>query len=413
MLLIELYNLLILSVFAFSLFIASKNFKISFLSPAMFFGIFWFFISSLAFLNSKVFPISPTTLLFLVTSFLMLLIPDVLLSRRIFKHKKRFHFKWNKSIIIFGFFTGLLAVLVLVLSHGISLKSLLSPSKIILLSNEAYASKIKGEMSKPLLYTILISGFYSTCIFAGIQFSNNHKKNKISFIPFIIGVLIMLIETSKAAFLYTTILWISGYFAANVFFGNKTLFTNKVVKIFTRFFIAILILFLISSINRYNLSFDSRQNILSIILMKAQIYFFGGLGSFNDWFINVYSFNMNEMGFGKYTFGLFEKEKGVFRDFTTFENGYRTNIYTYFRHLVVDFGIFGSLIFHLCLGFILSLIYKLVQSGWKTLIPLLAFSYTFILWSFIISISVYKTVIFAIVLSLILMFISQLNSEKK
>tara|TARA_B110000459_G_scaffold168413_1_gene187445 strand:- start:1498 stop:2742 length:1245 start_codon:yes stop_codon:yes gene_type:complete len=409
----SIYNVLLMIGFGLLLFFARYKFKISFLAPALFYGLFWFFVSLLAVLNSGTFPIHPLTISYVIASFLMMIFAHIVLNKFSAKHQIKYSFRWNKLIIITGFLFGFFAIITIIISHGFSLSDLFSPSKIILLSNEAYASKIKGEVSKPLLYIFFISIFYASCIFAGIQYSNNNKKNRISFLPFLVGVLIMLVETSKASFLYTVILWLGGYFSVTVFDDSKELFSKKFISLTKRLVITILLLFIISSINRYNLLEGSNENVFSLILMKFQIYFFGGLSSFNDWFLNVYTFSSSELGFGKYTFGIFDKEKGVFRDFTKFDDNYSTNIYTYFRHLIVDFGVIGALIFHFLLGGFFSLLFRLVQSGWKIFIPLLAISYTFTMWSFIISIFIYKTIIVSVCISSVLMFFSQIKSKNE
>jgi oligosaccharide repeat unit polymerase len=409
----SIFNVLLMIGFGLLLFFARYKFKISFLAPALFYGLFWFFISLLTVLNSGIFPINPLTILYIISSFLMMLFAHISLNKFSLKHQRKYSFRWNKIIIITGLFFGFFAIITMMIAHGFGFSDLLSPSKIILLSNEAYASKVKGEFSPPLLYSILISIFYSSCIFAGIQYSNNIKSSRIVFLPFLVGILIMFVETTKAPFLYTLILWIGGYFSAKAFEGSTELFSKKFKKIVKRLFIAILLLFIISSINRYNLLENSNKNIFSLILMKFQIYFFGGLSSFNDWFLNVYTFSSFDIGFGKYTFGVFDKERGVFSDFTKFENNYSTNIYTYFRHLIVDFGVIGGLLFHFLIGFVLSIIYRLVQSGWKILIPLLAISYTFTMWSFIISILIYKTILVALFISIILIFLSQIKFKNE
>ena len=109
----------------------------------------------------------------------------------------------------------------------------------------------------------------------------------------------------------------------------------------------------------------------------------------------------------------FNKVRDIFIDFTKFSNIYSTNIYTYFRHLIVDFGVIGSLVFHFFIGFVLSLIYRLVQSGWEIFIPLLAISYTFTIWSFIISIFIYKTILAPICMSIFLIYLTKINFKNE
>tara|TARA_B100000767_G_C19726825_1_gene519864 strand:+ start:355 stop:705 length:351 start_codon:yes stop_codon:yes gene_type:complete len=109
----------------------------------------------------------------------------------------------------------------------------------------------------------------------------------------------------------------------------------------------------------------------------------------------------------------FDKVRGVFNDFTKFQNIYSTNIYTYFRYLIVDFGVIGSLMFHFLIGFILSLNYRLVQSVWEIFIPLLVILYSFTVWSFIISTVIYKTILAAICMSISLMYITKIKFKNE
>ena len=414
-----LFNVLLMLAFGLLLLFARFKYKISFLAPGLFYGLFWFFIALLAVLNYKNFPLDPMTLLFVISSFIMMLISHILITSKIklsklsIKNKVRFNLYWNKWIIIMGFFAGLLAVVTIVIAHGFSISELLSPTKIVLLSNEAYASKVRGNFTMPILYSLLIPIFYASSIFGGIHYANDLKSKRISFLPFLIGIIIMLIETTKAPFLYTLILWIGGYFSFKVYEGGSDLLSKDFKILIRRFLLAIILLFLISKINRYNL-LESTNNtgLLSIILLKFQIYFFGGLSAFSEWMCNVYVLNVSDIGFGRYTFGFFDKERGVFSDVMKFDNNYQTNIYTYFRHIITDFGIIGSLFFHLFIGILLSIIYRLVQSGKKLFIPILTISYVFIMWSFIISIIIYKTILAAILISILLIFFSQLKFKK-
>ena len=417
-----IYNVLNVSImigFGLLLFFARYKFKISFFAPALLYGLFWFFISLLAVLNYSIFPIHPLTLIYVISSFLMLLVAHILLnsksnlSKLSINPQRSYNLYWNKLIVIMGFFFGIFAIITIIIAHGFDFSDLFSPSKIILLSNEAYASKVRGDFSMPILYSLLIPIFYASSIFGGIYYANDLKSKRISFLPFLIGIIIMLVETTKAPFLYTLILWIGGYFSFKVYEGRSDLLSKNFKSLITRFLLAIILLFIISKINRYNL-LESTNNtgILSIILLKFQIYFFGGLSAFSEWICNVYDLNVSGIGFGRYTFGFFDKERGVFSDVMKFDNNYQTNIYTYFRHIITDFGIIGSLFFHLFIGILLSIIYRLVQSGKRLFIPILTISYVFIMWSFIISIIIYKTILAATLISILLMFFSQLKLKK-
>ena len=120
-----IYNILnvsIMIVFGLLLFFARYKFKISFLAPALFYGLFWFFISLLAVLNYRVFPIHPLTLIYVISSFLMLLFAHILLNYKIILNKlsinpqRTYSLYWNKLIVITGFFFGIFAIITIILS---------------------------------------------------------------------------------------------------------------------------------------------------------------------------------------------------------------------------------------------------------------------------------------------------------
>jgi hypothetical protein len=101
-------------------------------------------------------------------------------------------------------------------------------------------------------------------------------------------------------------------------------------------------------------------------------YFFGSIYAFSDYFISrlgidsisIY-FHESQLAFGYYSFKpffeLFGGNKifpmGYYEDFYNFNDIIKSNIFTYYRQLIQDFGILGSLIFILFMGITIHFFY--------------------------------------------------------
>jgi oligosaccharide repeat unit polymerase len=94
--------------------------------------------------------------------------------------------------------------------------------------------------------------------------------------------------------------------------------------------------------------------------------------------------------------GLRSRLVGVYSEYVTLEDG-ESNIYTAFRGLIEDFSLPGAAVFCVLVGFMAGRAYRFTVAGRTIWVAALAGYYVFVLWSPIISVFVYNSLILAIV----------------
>src|SRR5437867_3238013 len=128
------------------------------------------------------------------------------------------------------------------------------------------------------------------------------------------------------------------------------------------------------------------------------------LGVFSGWLASYGLWDGLHLTFGQYTFaGVFDllhihtRVAGLYTEQVVI-NGSQYNIYTAFRGLVQDFTVPGALAFLVLVGFLAELTYKRARSGNLLYARLLAAFYAATLWSFVVDIFIYNTIVLAFVL---------------
>ena len=101
------------------------------------------------------------------------------------------------------------------------------------------------------------------------------------------------------------------------------------------------------------------------------------------------------MGITNYL-GIVERKSGIYDEFVDISlYGDQTNVYTIFRILIEDFGIIGTLIFFLLLGYFAQRMYINVRTlrRYKSSLTFIVAFYFLTSWSFVTSVFVYTSYI--------------------
>jgi len=157
--------------------------------------------------------------------------------------------------------------------------------------------------------------------------------------------------------------------------------------------------FVISQASRMKLNIaDAGQ--FTFITNYLKVWFSGNISGFCSWF--DVDFNPNTSSHGFYSlaglsewFGVTERKVGIYE--TTIDVNHEmvfSNIYTFFRFVIDDFGLSGSFLFFLTLGFISSYFFRQSKRGSLASASLLSGVVALLLFSFISSIWAYNSILF-------------------
>jgi oligosaccharide repeat unit polymerase len=204
--------------------------------------------------------------------------------------------------------------------------------------------------------------------FISFNIKNRFKKVGFFLISILPSIFSMLFQSSKLLFLYGVLFYISAWVILRIYSGNKRLIPANATKSLS--FILILFTPLLLIAFRAREGFNDFGIIELIPVMSS--YFFGSIYAFSDYFNSLFGLETvsqyideDRLTFGYHSFKPFFEffggtkifPIGYYEDSFNYNDTIQSNIFTYFRQLIQDFGIFGSILFIFFMGFIIHLFY--------------------------------------------------------
>lgn len=283
---------------------------------------------------------------------------------------------------------GTLSNIAYLVGSGIPLTELLHLERLVVVSNQLYVARYaeSGPLVPPAFSQALLPFVYLAPAVGGTLFVLRREWSwkllcLFSFVP---AITVTVLQTTKAAVLFSMMLWLSGYFAARLRFGKTAVFTvphvlvaGILTSIVTVFFFAVGLARMAST----------DLALLNIVLVKLVTTAFGHMTVFSQW-LTEYTSQPLDPSLGQVTFagplemlGYQQRIPGIFSNVVDLVAGESSNIYTAFRPLIQDFSFPGALVVMALLGFVGGLGFRLVAAGSWSAVPLLIGTYHTIMWS--------------------------------
>ena len=260
--------------------------------------------------------------------------------------------------------------------------------------------RYSGYINYPFIIKYSLYCIYPANLLGGLLLSVRQisfKMKALTVVPVLLALVLGIIEGARTSILLGLVLffsaWMSGAMINDPHFNKKkpylkiAISSGGLILGFTAFFVLIQWL---------RQGMDSI--IIDLLIDRIRAYFFGYLAAFTQWIGTIDSPNLSG---GLTTFagpfnllGVMERSLG-FYDPANISLGISTNIFTALRGLVIDFSIPGSILIAFIVGFFLQLSYQRGISG--TIINTLPISifYAFTLYSPLISIFHYNSILFS------------------
>ena len=284
----------------------------------------------------------------------------------------------------------------------------------MMIPNMIAVDRYSGILNYPFYIKYSLYFIYPGSLLGGLLlgYKGGLKKIKIrlfSILPLFQTILLGIIEGARTSILLGLILFFSGWLSAFMFNDRQTIRGKRsffkfiigagsFLSIFTIFFI--LIQWLRQGMDRI---------IFDLLIDRIRAYFFGYLAAFSQWFGGNFEVNTNV---GLITFagpfnllGIMERPLG-FYDSINITKDISTNIFTAFRGIVTDFSTSGSIIIAFIIGFVNQSIFQMNEK--TTLLSCLPISmfYAFTLYSPLISIFHYNSILFSWLILLIILILA-------
>lgn len=260
-----------------------------------------------------------------------------------------------------------------------------------------------GTWQEPAIARVLTTAAYLGAMLSGLMIAIRQTGSMrwLSLAVVLPSVTITIMLTTKASLLIPIVLGASSYLATCVATGRPPTLTWKRTVWLVGVIAVLSVAFVLVQMVRYA-GWSSGQPLAVIQLLWLDSFPY--LGVFSAWFqSNALSVSLHP-ALGQYTFaGAFEllhihsRVAGVYTEQVSI-GGSTYNIYTAFRGFIEDFTVPGALLFLGAVGFGAELAYRRIRSGDLVFMPLLAAFYATTLWSFVVNIFMYNSIVMTFVI---------------
>ncbi len=384
--------------------------------PSSILGLFWFVYTFIPLALIFSVPVEPMAIAFILVCCTAFSLPALMFNWRdlylIQKHSNT-HARYDTAYLRLSFYGfTVIAIICMALNwmlQGFTFKEIIFD--FFQTATKYITARARGEISKNMISQLGLVLTYPAAALGGIVYSARPKTDagyRIFAIAMLPSTLSMLIEGNKGTL----------FLAMALFFGGIMVFkiNNSSSKIFKDISYSKLSLLFLILLGMVSFAFRTRigdagltaEQEVEKIIWYFRSYSSGHLYAFSDWYswllgkssVSVFSDKFNGGGF--YTFmGLFRLlgddrviVPGVYAEYYSYDNILQSNIYTIFRGLVIDFGIFGTILFWLALGGFSCILFRLLLVGKSSALPAAFFIYLvgFFYTSFIISLLIWNSI---------------------
>ena len=327
-----------------------------------------------------------------------------------------------KKILIVLLFLALGNPIMAILQNGFDLTSFFSIESWLEMGSEMSESRYAETQNVTFLSQILLIFMYLAALFGGYCYVLCNKRLKfLCIMEFLPSVLVSITQGVKLNLVTSVFLFFIGIVVSS-FANGKSIIINykKLVGISVSSFVFLLILYsaMIFRIGEVN------ENAISIVNQKVSSYTFGHIPCFDIWFSEKRS-DDSSLKLGLRTFyaisnslGIEKRELGVYQERITFGKDDfegESNVFTAFRAVVDDFGLYGSLLFMLIIGYISQLLFYDVQRWSKSYFctTFLCGIYAYVIWSPLTSYFTYLSYIMVLAFFYILLHFTYTNEPAR
>lgn len=367
-----------------------KRFTGSWCHPAALFALVWGFFTVIPMIAIYPAPVNLFAVLYIIACVFIFAIPALVIGckgtylkfrdneiNRI-NHLNNFNTKFIFIVLLVSSGLGVLFCFWTMLINGWILSDLLFD----LLATSGRFAALRGNegVEYGLVGSLGVLFAYLPASLGGLMYVS--RKDKITraiiiFLALMPAVLIMVIQSSKLIFLIGFCFFTSGILINNLYILKDIKFNKSILKIILKIFICILPFVLISFISREHYGdLDDLSGTLIALRYAMASYALGQIYAFSDFFAyyigmnSVSSYNQDYFRFGAYTFSSIAEIFGANIDFPPglyletgwYKDTFETNVFTFFRGVILDFGIIGSLILFFILGLISHFIFVNILS---------------------------------------------------
>lgn len=375
----KIVNFFLSAFFLLGAWSAKKAFSV-WLNPVSIFSLFWFFYTAFPLLVAFEAPVNPLAIAYILLFCLSFSLSSFMFPWRVAlalnENKPDAAYYFNRPLMVASFY-GAAGFAVLmnflgVLEQGISISQLISNPIAV---GGIYAGKrYSGEIVSSIFSQLGLQSSYYTAVFGGLVYgSRGAVKGKIKLLvfAFLPALLVMFLQSAKGLFFFSVFLFLGGVLVTRIYNKNYTLINYAGLRVLSLYGLLVFPIVLASFLSRGIYELDDTSLMLNRLRYYLVTYSSVHLPAFSDWFSERYlneslmSYRHDVLTMGFYTFMSFfhlagddrSLPMGIYDEFYTYGDYVKGNLFTVFRGLINDFGLFGSLVFAFVAGIFCNLSY--------------------------------------------------------
>lgn len=379
--------------------------------PAALFALFWFLMTFIPLVGLFDAPANPMAIMYIFVATVVFSVSSLVHFRwrhafRVNQDKPAPREYFNTRFLRLAFYAmsagSLLCFIWGMAAQGFSVYDMLF-TMLDVASNYAsmrYAEMLESTLSAKL--SLLLA--YMAVTIGGLLFGSARsrwQKGTVLIGSFLPAIAAMLFQSAKGMLFLFVALFFGGILVTRIFTGELYLFDKRTLRSGALALVVIVPMTAFSFLGRGLAGIDDTGFIGETILNYTATYAFGHLYAFADWFsyrigyASVLPYHADPTGYGFYTFTSVFKALGSTRttplgtydDYYLWGDVLNSNIFTIFRGLIIDFGLWGTMLYMFVSGLLIHLAFYvlLVSRRPKFSVALFIFAMGYIYQSFVIS----------------------------
>ncbi|MWL87983.1 MULTISPECIES: O-antigen polymerase [unclassified Cupriavidus] len=422
-----IYSLMILGQAA-----ALRAYIGTWIAPACLWGLFWFMFTFVPLVALWNVPVNPDAVLYLLVASCLFSLTALPFSwRRVFRLRREnpMTVDYGSAFMLNAFYViSLVAIFSLLIDlwiQGVTIwDAIFSPMQVAarmidMRYSESLVPNIFSKLSFATQYpAAIIGGFIYVTRPAGA------KRARILVLTFLPSILGMILLGAKGTLFQAFAFYWGGTLVCKIQRGDLRILSREEIRKLLPYGALVVGLVTVSLLSRFigNAGADILEGLQRLFASYVTAHLYG----FSDWFsfttdasFTQYYFDLHNSS-ALYTFTPIARllgdttalPPGTYDEYFTYDALFQTNIYTMFRGLIIDFGMWGSLLFMVLFGVAMHLSYWmfLVARYPAMSASIFIHSVGYFYSSFMISLLTYNSIYLSVVIIAIVLFMNRIAS---
>lgn len=329
----------------------------------------------------------------------------------------------SKAAIKFILFSSsILAFFFILYNTYITLGSLFGTATLLEINATYTSMRYEKDVETNMFSVAGLVFTYIASIFGGLYYSMVRTRKRrlvILLMAFSPSLALILLQGSKGMIFISIAFFVGAILITDIYKNQLSLLTASRIKKTVPYVVVIMVILIFAFYARGLYLLDT-ASVTDKLIIYFNSYVNGHLYAFSDWFSYYLGLeHKNEYEsvgptFGFYTFmSLFQLlgdsryvPAGTYGEFLVYDSVLQSNIYTFFRGVITDFGLAGSILFSLLTGFIVNTLFYLLLISRFNALAIVSFVFVTVASyaSYLISILTWKNMILVYLLSIALLY---------